>query len=55
MWDSEIGLCIHNLLISFSGALLPVPQRGREEGAAYVQCAEEEGSTGKGHLETSAP
>lgn len=40
---------------SFPGALLPVPQRGGEEGATYVQRPEEKGSTREGHSETDAP
>lgn len=49
------SLLTHNLSLSFPGALLPVPQWGGEEGATYVQCPEEEGSTGEGHSETAAP
>lgn len=36
------------------GALLPVPQRGGEEGAAYVQRPEEEGSAGTRNPEAAA-
>lgn len=44
------------LLITFpfSGALLPVPQRRGEEGAPYVQCSEEEGSTGERNVKAAA-
>jgi len=46
---------INNFSSPFPGSLLPVTQWGREEGATYVQCPEEEGGTGEGHSEAAAP
>lgn len=46
---------MHNYLHPFVDPLLPVTQRGGEEGAPHVQCPEEEGSIGKGNSETVTP
>lgn len=55
LWCHCVRILLNCLIVFLLGALLSVPQWGGKEGAAYVQCPEEEGSTGKGHSKTPAP